>query len=45
MDCIAKTASFFSLTWRPCACLCTRDIAISLKVDEQQVSTEALRVR
>ena len=38
MDCIAKTASFSSLLWWPCACLRMRSIAISLKVDEEQVS-------
>ena len=31
MDCIAETASFSSLTWRPCACLHMRSLAISLK--------------
>ena len=38
MDCISKTASFSSLVWRPYACLHMRSIAISLKVDEKQVS-------
>ena len=42
MGYIAKTAS---LAWWPCAHLRMRSIAISLKVDEKQVSYEALRVR
>ena len=28
MDCIAETASFSSVAWQPCACLCMFSIAI-----------------
>ena len=35
IDCIANTATFSSLAWRPCVCLRMRNIAISLKVDEK----------
>ena len=38
MDSITETASFSSLAWRPYACLCMRSLAISLKVNEKQVS-------
>ena len=38
MDCVAETASFLTLAWQPCACLCMRSLAISLKVDENKVS-------
>ena len=38
MDCIAKTASFSSLSWWPRACLRMHSIAIGLKVNEEQVS-------
>ena len=34
MNCIAVAAS---LMWRPCACLCMRSIAISLKINETLV--------
>ena len=42
MDCIAKTLSFSSLAWRPCACLRMRSIAISLKVDENRLAIKRL---
>ena len=45
MDCIAETASFSSLAWWPCARLRMRSNAITLKVNEKQVSYEALRIR
>ena len=45
MGCVTETASFSSLAWWPCACLRMRSIAIGLKIDEKQVSYEALRVR
>ena len=45
MDCIAKTASFSSLAWRPCARLRMRSIAITLKVNEKQVGYEVLCVQ
>ena len=45
MDCIAETASFSSFEWQPCARLRMRSIAISLKVDEKQVSYKALHIR
>ena len=38
MECIAEMASFSFLSWWPCACLRMRSIAISLKVNEEQVS-------
>ena len=38
MDCIAKTASFSSLAWQPCAFLRMRSLAISLKVDKNRLT-------
>ena len=38
IDCITKAASFSFSVWRPYAYLHMRSIAISLKVNEKQVS-------